>query len=127
LKRLEATPCETDPAETVATITRIREGLGWAGKINRRAFDLFATAAVLSTRFSKDWLERAIDTTARKRREVKVLEYFQACLRNNLAEVEGLCSSRDVYVVFGNLWQWARPGVRSAAHYIAERRPPCPK
>jgi len=118
---LEEAEPESDPAEVVETVRRLNRKLQ-LGQISRKRFDVLATAAVLaSTVCSSTWLERAIDTTCRKRGSVDVLPYLESCLRNNVAEIEGLCRTDQVFDVYGKLWRWARPAVAAAARQVREK------
>ena len=129
LANLEDAPPAVEAEDTLKRICRIRQELDW-GKLrcDSARFDLAATAAVLSlTVLSPAWLRRAVDATRRKGTAVNQTKYFEGCLRNGVAETEGLCRQAEVYDVYGRLWRWARPAVAAAARAVREQHQPSEK
>lgn len=104
--------------EALAIRTRV-----WGTRhCGRTGTELLLTALVL-TRFaglSPQWLSRACEATNSK------LEnpggYLKRCLQNGLAETEGICAPEEVFLVWGRLWKWARPHVKTLWAYITERQ-----
>jgi len=83
---------------------------------------LIATAAVLSqTRLSPTWLDHAVRAASRST-STNPIKYFKGCLRNGVAEIEGLCTLDAAFDVWGDLWRWAKPGVAALARHTRKKK-----
>ncbi len=120
------TDCTDDDVDVVCAagqIGDIRRRLRLR-RIDRRQWDVVATAVVLTTGgdLPGEWLSAAVDGTARRMQHGEplsdVVGYLRGCLRRGLAEVAGVCDPGDVHATYGVLWRRVRPAVAAVATHV---------